>query len=264
MQKEEIEQKFQNIPNNIRLVMALLINDGYQAYLVGGCVRDHLINRQVSDYDIATNATPEQVQGIFPRTFYENTFGTVGVVTCDIDEKDTEIIKDSIVEVTTYRAESDYKDKRHPENVSYIDNINEDLKRRDFTINAMAYNPITSDFIDNYEGIKDISIGQIRCVGNPDDRFQEDSLRILRAIRFSAQLGWTISQETLQSIKNNHFLLKSVSYERIRDEFSKIIMTKNPMKAIINIHELNILQYISPELENGIGVTQNHAHKYDV
>ena len=259
-----IEQNFHNIPNNIRLVIALLMNGGYEAYLVGGCVRDHLINRSVSDYDITTNATPEQIQNIFPRTFYENNFGTVGVVTCDINETDPQIIKDNIVEVTTYRSESDYKDKRHPENVSYIDNIGEDLKRRDFTINAMAYNPITLDFIDNFDGIKDISIGQIKCVGNPDERFNEDALRILRAVRFAAQLDWSISQETLQSIKDNHFLLKSVSYERIRDEFSKIIMTKNPMKAIITMHELNILQYISPELEKGIGVTQNHAHKYDV
>ena len=256
--------KFSNLPQNVRLILAVLMNNGYEAYLVGGCVRDHIMNRKVTDYDITTNANPEQIQTLFPRTFYENNYGTVGVVTCDINEKDEQIIKDNIVEVTPYRTEGKYNDNRHPESVQYVQNINDDLSRRDFTINAMAYNPITSDFIDIYEGIKDISIGQIKCVGNPDDRFQEDSLRILRAIRFSGQLGFTISQETVISIKNNCNLLENISKERIRDEFSKILMTNRPMDTIISAHNLGILKYISPELERGIGVTQNHAHKYDV
>ncbi|MDI9355115.1 MAG: hypothetical protein QM532_02845 [Cyanobium sp. MAG06] len=262
--KIDIAEKFKDIPSNIRLVLALLMSNNYEAYLVGGCVRDHIMDKKPSDYDIATNALPEEVQKIFPRTFYENNFGTVGVVTCNIDELDESVIKDSIVEVTTYRTESDYVDKRHPDKVLYVKDIHKDLARRDFTINAMAYNPISLDFIDNYEGIKDISIRQIKCVGNPDDRFNEDALRMLRAIRFSAQLDFDVSQETAQSIKNNHILLKSVSCERIRDEFSKIIMTNKAMETIITLHNLNILQYISPELEKGIGVTQNHAHKYDV
>jgi poly(A) polymerase/tRNA nucleotidyltransferase (CCA-adding enzyme) len=255
---------FINIPKEVKLVVAMLSHAGHEAYLVGGCVRDHLMGIAPNDYDVTTNATPEQIIELFPRTFYENSYGTVGVVTAAESEQDQDIIKKSIVEVTPYRIEGVYSDNRHPDEVSWSKNLSDDLKRRDFTCNAMAYDPINDILVDLHDGLKDINSKTLRAVGDPDARFKEDALRMMRAIRFSAQLDFEIEEKTKNSIFINKKLLGNVSHERIRDEFCKVLMTKQPMGAIILAHNLEILEFIVPELEKGIGVNQNQAHSFDV
>jgi len=260
-----------SIPIEIRMVVATLQNAGFEAYLVGGCVRDHLIThttgeiRIPSDYDVTTNATPEEIISLFPKTFYENDYGTVGVVTCG-EDLGTVCSSDSvrIVEVTPYRVESGYSDNRHPDEVTWGKNIEDDLKRRDFTCNAIAYNPSTEEIVDPYKGQNDIASRLIRAVGDPDDRFQEDALRLFRAVRFMSQLDFDIESVTRESIKVNSDRLKTISRERIRDELVKLVMTDHPMSGIITLHDLNLLEYILPELERGIGIEQNQAHRFDV
>ncbi len=255
---------FERVPKDVRMVIAVLTHAGYEAYLVGGCVRDHLMDRIPTDYDVTTNATPEEIISLFPRTFYQNSYGTVGVVTAPETEEDQEAVKKSIVEVTPFRLEGVYSDNRHPDQVSWSKSLTDDLKRRDFTCNAMAYDPIKDMLVDQFDGLKDISRKLLRAVGEADARFKEDSLRMLRAIRFSAQLDFEIEENTKNSIVLNKNLLKNVSHERVRDEFCKILLTKQPMGAIILAHNLEILEFILPELENGIGVNQNQAHSFDV
>jgi len=255
---------FKNVPKEVRLVVAMISHAGYDAYLVGGCVRDHVMGIVPNDYDVTTNATPEQVISLFPRTFYENSYGTVGVVTAPESEMDHDLVKKSIVEVTPYRLEGNYSDNRHPDSVSWSNNLTDDLKRRDFTCNSMAYDLVKDILIDEFDGLKDIERKVLRAVGNADERFKEDALRMLRAIRFSAQLDFEIEEKTKKSILDNKNLLKNVSHERIRDEFCKLLMTKQPMGAIILAHSLEVLEYITPELENGIGINQNQAHSFDV
>lgn len=234
-------------------VIQKLTEAGYAAYLVGGCVRDLIIGRTPKDWDVTTDATPEQIIPLFEKTFYENSFGTVGVVL------DTEVI-----EVTPYRIESEYKDGRRPESVSFSTKIEDDLKRRDFTINALAYSPINNTLVDLFEGIKDIRDKTVRAVGEPAHRFQEDGLRVLRAVRFSAELGFTINKETEKALYDSREMLEKIAKERIRDEFSKIIMSDSPMVSIFMCQKLGILKYIIPELEEGLETEQNQAHSYTV
>jgi poly(A) polymerase/tRNA nucleotidyltransferase (CCA-adding enzyme) len=247
------------IPKEVSYVTQTLEKAGFEAFLVGGCVRDLILGRGPKDWDITTNAEPEEIISIFPKTFYENTFGTVGVVD---ENTENEILK--VIEVTPYRVESSYSDNRHPDNVVFSQKIEDDLKRRDFTMNALAYSVSENKLIDLYDGQKDIKDKLIRTVGDPDDRFKEDGLRILRAIRFQAELGFEVSPETEKSILENASLLKNISKERIRDEFTKLIMSPRPMDGLLAMKKLGLLQYIIPELEKAIGVLQNHAHKYDV
>lgn len=239
-------------PNAFAVIQALA-GAGYEAYLVGGCVRDLIIGRTPKDWDVTTNATPEQIIPLFEKTFYENSFGTVGVV-----------LNEEVIEVTPYRIESEYKDGRRPESVSFSLNIEDDLKRRDFTINALAYSPIRQDLIDLFEGIKDIKDKTVRAVGEAKHRFQEDGLRVLRAVRFSAELGFTINKETEQALYDSREMLEKIAKERIRDEFSKIIMSDSPMVSIFMCQKLGILKYIIPELEDGLETEQNQAHSYTV
>ncbi|MEK7575860.1 MAG: CCA tRNA nucleotidyltransferase, partial [Patescibacteria group bacterium] len=248
------------IPPIVSQITEVLIRAGFDAYLVGGCVRDLLLNNKPKDWDIATNAKPEQTQGLFERTVYENKFGTVAVIT---NSKDP-ILK--VIEITPYRLESKYSDKRHPDFVSFTNNIEDDLKRRDFTINAMAIDmkAKTHEIIDLFEGQKDLKNKIIRTVGNSGDRFNEDALRILRAVRFASELGFTINQETMQALKKQAHLLEMIAKERINDEFSKILMSDNSDKALEVMHETGILKHIIPELEKGIGIKQNKDHKYEV
>jgi poly(A) polymerase/tRNA nucleotidyltransferase (CCA-adding enzyme) len=253
------------IPKEVTMVIALLQNSGFEAFLVGGCVRDILMGVKPKDYDVTTNATPEQIISIFTKTFYENTFGTVGVVTCG-DELGTvctdETVK--IVEVTPYRLESAYSDNRHPDSVSWSSDIEDDLKRRDLTVNAIAYNPITGEIVDPFGGRQDIKDKVIRAVGSPDVRFNEDALRLMRAIRLMSQLDFDIERVTRESIEKNAQLLKNVSRERIRDEFIKLLMTNYPMRGLVLMKETGIIQYVVPELVRGVGIMQNQAHKFDV
>ncbi|MBU1557408.1 HD domain-containing protein [Patescibacteria group bacterium] len=248
-----------NIPKEVSRVTETLQNAGFEAYLVGGCVRDLIIGKTPKDWDITTNAKPEEIQDLFEHTFYENNYGTVGVVN---DETEDETLR--AIEVTPYRLEAKYSDSRHPDSVSFSDKIEDDLKRRDFTMNAIAYDPIKDIIVDLYKGQQDIKDKVIKTVGKPEDRFSEDALRILRAIRFEAELGFKISKETEDAIKKTSDSLEKIAIERIKDEFVKILMSKNPMDGIISTNKLNILKYIIPELEKGIGETQKGAHIYTI
>lgn len=248
------------IPQHIKNVDAALRAAGYDSYLVGGCVRDIIIGRQPKDWDLTTNATPEQIQEVFPDSFYENEYGTVGVVS---DETSDPALK--VVEITPYRLESTYTDHRRPDEVRFGTSLLEDLKRRDFTMNAIAYDLYKGQFIDPYKGHEDILSKTIRCVGDASDRFSEDALRILRAIRFTAETGFACNTETFDAIVSLKFQLKHISKERIRDEFLKIVASKEPMLALGLIQRLDILGFIAPVLRETVGVEQNkQAHKYPV
>jgi tRNA nucleotidyltransferase (CCA-adding enzyme) len=253
------------IPKEVTMVLALLQNANFEAFLVGGCVRDLLMGIKPKDFDITTNATPEEIIALFPKTFYENSYGTVGVVTCG-EELGTictdETVK--IVEVTPYRLETTYSDNRHPDEVIWSKDLEDDLKRRDFTINAIAYNPVTHEIVDPFKGREDIELRRIRAVGSPDARFSEDSLRLMRAIRFLSQLDFDIETVTRESLVRNAHLLATISRERIRDEFVKLLMTEHPMRGLILMKETGVLEHVIPELERGIGVSQNQAHSFDV
>ena len=253
------------LPLEIKMVTATLVSAGFEAYVVGGSVRDLVLGKEPKDYDVTTNATPEEIITLFPKTFYENTFGTVGVVTCGEDVGtvcSSESVK--IVEVTPFRTEGKYDDGRHPNDVSWAKTLTEDLERRDFTINAMAYDNVKGELIDVYKGQENIKDKLVKTVGNADDRFQEDALRLMRAIRFCVQLDFDLDSVTRESIERHAHLIKRVSFERTRDEFSKILMSDFPLRGIILLSETGLLQYIVPELEKGKGVMQNQAHKYDV
>lgn len=247
------------IPKEVSRVTETLDNAGFEAYLVGGCVRDLILNRKPKDWDITTNAKPDEIQNLFEHTYYENNFGTVGVVN---DETEDQTLKN--IEVTPYRIESKYSDKRRPDEVLFSDKLEDDLKRRDFTINAIAYDPIKDNLVDLYKGQEDIKDKFIRTVGNPEDRFSEDGLRVLRAVRFETELDFKIEEKTKEAILKTGSILEDISNERIRDELVKIIMSKQPMKGIESLHKLNLLKYIIPELEEGIDNTQKGAHIYTV
>ena len=250
-------------PKEVTRITETLEKAGFEAFLVGGCVRDLILGTLPKDWDVTTNATPEQIISIFSNTFYENTFGTVGVVN---EETEDETLK--VIEVTPYRLESAYSDNRHPDKVIFSQKIEDDLKRRDFTINAMALSlpSVVSrgTLIDLFGGEKDLKNKIIRTVGEPSDRFKEDGLRILRAVRFHAELQFEIEANTEKAILENAHLLKNISMERIRDEFTKILMSKHPMDGLLVMKKLDLLAYIIPELEKTIGVEQNKAHAYDV
>jgi len=247
------------IPKEVSRITETLAKAGFEAWIVGGCVRDLLLGRKPKDWDITTNANPEQIQGLFENTFYTNDFGTVGIVNDGVED---ETVK--IVEATPYRLEGKYSDARRPDSVEFGQNIEDDLKRRDFSVNALAYNPATQQLLDLYGGIKDTAAGIIRAVGEPKERFDEDALRIMRAIRISAELGFQIEENTKQAMKQCASQLSKISKERIRDEFVRIINSSQPKNAIFLAQNIGILKYIAPELEDGIGVEQNQAHSFDV
>jgi tRNA nucleotidyltransferase (CCA-adding enzyme) len=246
------------IPQEIVSVASSLRDAGFQAYLVGGCVRDLLLEREPKDWDIATNAKPDEIQKLFPETFYENDFGTVGVVT----ESENPRLK--VVEVTPYRIEGKYSNARHPDEVTFSDNLEDDLDRRDFTINAIAYDPATEELVDKHNGMEDLKRKMIVAVGDPNERFAEDALRMLRAIRISAELDFAIETKTAQGIAENAQQLEKISRERVRDELIRIVMSPRPLQALYVAQKLGILKYVIPELEEGIGCAQNQAHSFDV
>jgi putative nucleotidyltransferase with HDIG domain len=246
------------IPKEIRTITETLEKGGFETYLVGGCVRDLLLNRTPKDWDITTNANPEQIQELFEETFYENDYGTVGVVS----ETENESLK--VVEITPYRLESVYSDARRPDSVQFSNNLEDDLKRRDFTMNAIAYSVSKGELVDPYNGQDDLKSKSIMAVGNPNERFEEDALRMLRAIRLSAELHFTIESKTSEAIAKSASLLGKIAKERIRDEFLRILASDNPMHAIIIAEKLKLLPYVAPDLERGIGIEQNQAHTYDV
>ncbi|MBI3572213.1 HD domain-containing protein [Candidatus Kaiserbacteria bacterium] len=247
-----------HIPEEVSQIARVLRDKGHEAYLVGGCVRDLIVGRVPRDWDVTTNASPEQIQAAFPDSFYENDYGTVGVKT---GSKDSTL---AIVEVTPYRAESSYSDKRRPDKVTFGVSLENDLARRDFTINALALEESKGHLIDPYKGQKDIKDKIVRTVGRPLERFNEDALRMLRAVRLIAELGFGIDGETAKAVSENAKNLKYVSRERVRDELVRILQSEQPMVALVLAQQLRILEYISPNLVRGIGVEQNQAHSYDV
>jgi putative nucleotidyltransferase with HDIG domain len=251
------------IPKSVKIALNKIEESGFEAFVVGGCVRDLLLDKKPNDWDITTNATPKQVLTIFPDGKYENRFGTVMVPEKYLID---ETSKDNI-EITTYRIESTYSDKRRPDEIKFAKKLEEDLGRRDFTVNAMALQIIDSKnfkIIDLFGGENDLKNKLIRAVGTPQERFNEDALRMLRAIRFISQLAiqsdWKIEQKTLLAIKENASLLKFISQERLRDEFSKIILSDNPVLGLDLLVETGLMQYIIPELYKTIEVKQNRHH----
>ena len=245
------------IPKEIKSVISELEKQGFESYIVGGCVRDLFLEKEPKDWDIATKAKPKEIQKIFPENFYENTFFTVTIQT-----KSKHAALENI-EITTYRTEFEYGDRRRPEKVEYAKTIEEDLSRRDFAINAIALD-LKKKVIDPFEGQKDLKAKQIRAVGNAEERFAEDALRMMRAVRLSSQLGFAIEEKTQKAIQKNSALLKEISQERIRDELVKIIMSERATEGIELLRELKLLQYILPELQEGHGVSQNKHHIYTV
>lgn len=308
-----------SLPQSVRDILQSFTEAGFEAYIVGGCVRDLLLNRTPKDWDVTTNALPEQIQAIFPDSFYENTFGTVGVKVAPFQDEGDLAREYDIIEVTTYRTETSYSDNRHPDAIHFTANLKEDLARRDFTINAMALGLAESQkqkmktsenfsIIDPFCGQEDLKKKIIRAVGNPEQRFTEDALRLMRAVRFWAELAtpstltqadpifdiitndgtktpiihklstsktprgplktsadnWDIELQTIQALKNNAPRLAHVSWERIRDEFAKIILSPNPAEGVHLLTTTGLLHHILPELEEGLGVGQNLHHIYTV
>ena len=246
-----------SIPKEVVEVSMTLAKAGFEAHLVGGCVRDTLLGVQPKDWDVATNAHPEEVQKIFPEHVYENEFGTVGVKT---EAEDASL---KVIEVTTYRIEGKYSDKRHPDEVRFARTLEEDLSRRDFTVNAMAMG-LKGDIIDPYGGEKDLRARIIRTVGDPEQRFGEDALRLMRAVRFAVQLDFEIEPATEKAIAKLASPLKHIAAERIREELSKILMTPLAARGILLLEKLGLLAYVLPELREGLGVGQNKHHVYTV
>lgn len=268
------------IPEYVKNIMEKLESAGFEAYIVGGCVRDLLMGREPKDWDVTTNARPGKILEIFDNGKCENSFGTV-LVPVKNESGETE----EVVEVTTYRSEQGYSDRRHPDAVKFEDSLDKDLSRRDFTVNALAMRLITHnsqlatqmpkeksyelrdagyEVIDLFGGEKDIKKKIIRAVGEPEDRFKEDALRLMRAIRLACQLNFSLEPKTERAITKMAGGIKFISAERLRDELIKILESDKAYQGMIMLHEFKLLQYIIPELERGVGVDQNQHHIYTV
>ena len=208
------------LPDEVTKLMDEFKKNKYQIYVVGGAVRDATLKKNVDNWDFTTNAIPDEIRKLFPDSFYNNIYGTVSIPQDKI-----------IFEITPFRKESNYSDSRHPEKIEWAKTVEEDLSRRDFTINAIAYDG--KNIIDPYGGQKDLSNRLIKAVGDPDIRFKEDALRLLRAVRFTSQLGFLIEDTTRDSIQKNAGLITKISWERIRDEFLKILAGDHPSEGIL-------------------------------
>ncbi len=245
------------LPSEIKSILNKLDKKDFEAYAVGGCVRDLLLEQKPKDWDVTTKAKPEQIQKIFPDSFYQNKFGTVTVKT---KSKEPALKK---VEITTFRTEQKYTDKRHPDKISFTTDLKDDLGRRDFTINALALDK-KGKIIDLFDGQKDLKKKIIRAVGQPNDRFNEDALRMLRAIRLAVELNFKIEPKTFAAIQKNTGWMQAMAKERIRDELIRMTMSVHPDQAIELLRETKLLKYIIPELEKGVGVGQNRHHIYTI
>lgn len=236
------------LPKKVTYIIAEIEKAGFEAFAVGGCVRDTILDREPDDWDITTSAKPEEIKRIFPITI--DTGIAHGTVTVLIEKEG--------FEVTTYRIDGEYEDSRHPKEVQFTSSLVEDLKRRDFTINAMAYNEKTG-IVDEFGGIEDLKNKTIRCVGNPTERFTEDALRIMRAVRFAAQLGYEIDPQTREAMQQLAPNLQNISAERIHVELNKLLVSKNP-DYIRQAYELGITKEILPEFDAAMKTAQNHPH----
>ena len=261
-----------DIPDEIVSIYKKLEKSGFEAYLIGGCVRNLLLKKEVKDWDMATNATPEEMLKLFSNAFYDNLFGTVGIPLKKRRIADTPE-HPGVVEATTYRTEHGYIDRRHPKKVSWGKSIEEDLSRRDFTINAIALqlNPkrytLNPGIVDPFKGQDDIKKKIIKAVGDPKKRFKEDALRLIRAIRFATTLLFTIEENTWNEIVNDSRLIDEISKERIKDELLRILESDYPYEGIMLLKNSGLLEHILPELLDGIEVSQvrpGRHHKTDV
>jgi tRNA nucleotidyltransferase (CCA-adding enzyme) len=287
------------IPQPVLSTLKTLQKAGFEAFIVGGCVRDLILDRQPKDWDITTNAKPEEIQRLFPDSFYENEFGTVGIKVAPFLPHGKESREHDIIEVTTYRIETGYSDKRRPDNVVFTHSLEEDLARRDFTINAIAIaitnnqDPITKEsadltIVDPFSGQEDLKNKLIRTVGKPEERFAEDALRLMRAVRFWAELrnprtqthlpgdpkyigiyepepdNWNIEAATFAAIRKQAADLRHISFERIKDDLCKIVLSDSPAEGIDMLQKAGLLKYVLPEMEEGLGVGQNLHHVYQV
>ena len=243
------------LPKEVKNILDKFEKNNFQIYIVGGAVRDLLMKKAVSDWDFTTDAKPEEILKFLPEGFYDNKFGTVGI-SSDL----------GVLEITTMRKEGIYKDHRHPLQVSWTNKIEDDLARRDFTINAIALSS-GGEMVDPFNGQDDIRNKIIKAVGDPDQRFNEDALRLMRAIRIATELDFEIDLKTFQAIKENAHLIKEIAFERIRDELLKILASMNPYIGTIKLKESRVLQIILPELESCFGIVQEgpkHDRVYDI
>lgn len=236
------------LPGKVKTIIQTLQKAGYEAYAVGGCIRDSLLGRTPDDWDITTSAKPFEMKEIFPRTV--DTGIQHGTVTVLLDGEG--------FEVTTFRIDGEYEDSRHPREVTFTASLSEDLKRRDFTINAMAYNE-QAGLVDLFQGREDMQKGRIRCVGEPGERFREDALRMMRAIRFSAQLGYAIEPETAEAIRELAPSLSHISVERIQTELVKLVISPHP-EYLGRAYEMGVTKVFFPEWDEAMETRQNNPH----
>ena len=246
------------LPNEVRNILDKFKRSNFQIYIVGGAVRDLLMSKTVRDWDFTTDAKPEDILKLFPDAFYDNKFGTVGIL--------SEHLGSEVYEITTMRKEGVYKDSRHPTKISWTDKIEEDLARRDFTINAIALSA-DNKIVDPFQGQTDIKNKVVKAVGNPNTRFQEDALRLIRAVRIATDLNFEIEKETKNATSKNVALIKNIANERTRDELFKILSSENCYSGIVLLREVGLLQIILPELERCFGIIQKgpkHDRVYDI
>lgn len=236
------------LPEKVRFIIEKIQAAGFDAYAVGGCVRDSILGREPDDWDITTSAAPNQVKSLFKRTI--DTGIQHGTVTVMLDKEG--------FEVTTYRIDGEYVDARHPKEVQFTDTLTEDLRRRDFTINAMAYNDVRG-LVDVFGGLEDLEKGIVRCVGNPTERFSEDALRMMRAVRFSAQLGYGIEEQTRRAIRELAPALSRISAERIQTELIKLMVSPHPDYLRV-AYETGITGIVFPEFDVAMETPQNNPH----
>lgn len=263
------EKLIQKLPQAVFDIFEKFQKAGFEIYLVGGAVRDLLLGRDIHDVDFTTNAHPEVIQTLFPDSFYDNVFGTVGVMIETKQGKSTSAKASEgkkKYEITTYRTEKGYTDRRRPDKIAWGKTLEEDLKRRELTINAMALRQAQGklELTDLFGGQEDLKNKTIRAVGNPNERFSEDALRMLRAIRFASQFGFTIEEKTFAAISQNSQLIEYISGERIREELLKILGSNFPMEGITLLRTSGLLSHIIPELEKGYEVAQAKHHIHDV
>lgn len=244
------------LPEFVLEILKKFSKKGYEIYIVGGAVRDLLMGIPVDDWDFTTNATPEEILKIYPNGFYDNVFGTVGI---------SDPSSPNPYEITTFRTEHGYSDHRRPDKVSWGKTLQEDLARRDFTINAMALK--VPSIIDPFGGQKDLDAKLIRAVGDPNERFEEDALRMMRAVRIAAELGFIIEEKTFDAIKKNATLINQIAKERVKDELFKILASPNPYDGMVIFRNSGLMQEVLPEMEKCFGVEQKSPgrhHIYDV
>lgn len=246
------------IPSEVKYVAETLESHGFEAYIVGGCTRDLILGKAPKDWDLTTNAHPTEIQSLFPDHYANNDYGTIGVKT---ESEDPTL---HIIEVTPYRTESGYSDARRPDSVTFGVSLEEDLKRRDFTVNALAYHISSGKLVDLFAGIDDINNRCLKAVGDAEERFAEDALRMMRAVRLAAELDFVIENKTMSAILKHSSQLKRIAIERVAAEFLRIISSKTPMLGLIFMEKLGLLEQFLPELIITIGCEQGGIHAYDV